>query len=130
MEFRVWVIPLLLLSGAAWLVLGEVRHFRSDLGVANGSWTRLLRRLAGAAVVAAVAVMVHLGDTSSPAGLSPSQALERFYYWMAVLGLVVFAAMLALWDVVAELRRLRNYVDHLERDELVTLQRRLTERKS
>ncbi len=130
MELRFYGFPLLLVGGAAWLTFVEIRHFRSDHPHLKGAWARLLRRLLGACLLLAVGVLFQLGDTSSPAGLAPEEALRRFHYWMATLGVVLLAAGLAMWDVVAELRRLKNYVDVVERDELQNLRQRLKERDS
>jgi len=130
MELRFFGFPLLLVGGAAWLTLVEIRHFRSESTPAPGAWARLLRRLLGAALLVTVAALFQFSDTSSPAGLPPEEAVQRFHYWMATLGVVLLAAGLAMWDVIAELRRLRNYVDVVERDELQTLRRRLEEKGS
>jgi len=128
-QIRVYAFPLLLLAGASWLVVQEIRHFRSELAQGHAPWVRFLRRLAGAAILVAVAAMVHLGDTSS-AALTRGQLVERFNYWMAVLGLVLLAMGLALWDVVDGLRRLGSYLEEVEKDEVQTLKERLKERES
>ncbi len=130
MELRFLGFPLLLVGGAAWLTLVELRHFFSEGAPPKGAWARLGRRLVGAALLVAVAALFQFSDTSSPAGLPPEEAVRRFHYWMATLGVVLLTGGLAMWDVIAELRRLRNYVDVVERDELQSLRRRLEERES
>lgn len=125
--FRVYAFPAMLVLGAMWLAAVEWRHFRTD---GSPSLMRLLRRLAGAAVLVAVAVMVHLGDTSAGPRLTLQEATDRFHYWMAVLGLVAFAMVLAVWDVIDGLRRLGSYLEDVERDEMQSLRQRLKERNS
>lgn len=125
---RVWVVPLLLVAGAGWLALQEVQHLLAEAG--HRPWLRFFRRLAGAAILLGVAVMVHEGETSTPNPVSRDEAIRLFHYWMTVLGLVLMAMFLALWDVMDGLRRLGSYLEEVERDEVQALQDRLKERKS
>lgn len=127
---RVYVFPALMITGALWLALVELRHFRYEHAIGHSPWTRLVRRLMGAVVLLAVAVMIHFGETSTAVKLTQEQAIARFHYWMSVLGLVVFAMGLALWDVIDSLRKLGSYLEEVERDEMHTLRQRLKERNS
>jgi len=129
MELRFYGLPLLLVGGALWLALAELRYFRASRAAENPPWPRLVRRLFGAALLLAIAAMFQFAESTPPEQLSPEQALARLHYWMGALALVGLAAILALWDVLAELRSLRSYVDRVERDELRKLHDRLKEPK-
>ena len=125
---RVWLVPLLLLAGAAWLAFQEVQHLRAEAG--QRPWLRFFRRLTGAALLVGVALMVHEGETSTAPTMPKAEALRLFHYWMTVLGLVLMAMILALWDVMDGLRRLGSYLEEVERDEVQALHERLKERRS
>ncbi len=129
MELRFYGLPLLLLGGAAWLALAEIRNFQAGREAERPSWSRLIRRLFGAALLVAISAMFQFADTRLPDQMPPDQALAYFHYWMGALALVGLAGILALWDVLAELRNLRSYVDRAERDELRKLHDHLKEPK-
>ncbi len=130
MELRFYGLPLLLVGGAIWLALVEIRHFLAHRATGNSPWPRLLRRLFGAALLMGIAAMFQFAESTLPEQMSPEQALAHLHHWMATLALVGLAAILALWDVLAELRSLRSYVDRVERDELRRLHDRLKEPRS
>ena len=130
MELRFYGLPLLLVGGAVWLALVEVRYFLAHRAAGNPPWPRLIRRLFGAALLVGIATMFQFAETTLPEQMSPEQAMARLQYWMGTLALVGLAAILALWDVLAELRSLRSYVDRVERDELRNLETRLKEPRS
>lgn len=127
---RVYLFPALMSAGAVWLASAEVRNFVYERAVGQGQPVRLARRLVGAALVVTVALMIHFGEVTSLPGLTQEQALARFHYWMAVLGLVAFAGCLAVWDALAGLRQLSSDLEELQRDEMSNLRDRLKETKS
>lgn len=127
---RVYVFPALMIAGALGLALVEIRHFHYERAIGHAPWMRFVRRLVGAAVLVAVATMIHFGEVSNAVRLTQEQAIARFHYWMTVLGLVVFAMGLALWDVIDGLRKLGSYLEEIERDEMQTLRQRLKETNS
>lgn len=130
MEFvRIYVLPLILGLGAALLLGIETRAIQLELARGAPRWMRFGRRMVGALIIAAVSFMLHFGNTLPTPGASQETVYRQFYYWIAVLALVLVAMGLAAWDAIDSVRTLKHHVETLERAEVELLRDELRKRR-
>ncbi len=120
-----YIVPFLLLIGAFWLGLQEAVAFRR---ASVRPWVRLFRRWCGAIILVIIAYMLYKGDTTLIL-MSKEEARRlaesnREYvsgclnYWTTVMGLVCATVVLALWDVVDSLKRIKRMLHESAVDDL------------
>jgi hypothetical protein len=126
--FRIYVLPAVLCLGAAVLLAVESRTLSLGLAGKSPHWARFIRRSLGALSIAAIGFMLHFGSSLPTAGVSEPELWRQFSYWVWVLGLVAFACLLAVWDVLASIRALKVHLDKVERDEFARLQEQIRKR--
>lgn len=122
---RIYVLPLVLSLGAAVLLGSETLVLQSERARGAPRWMRFGRRASGALLIAAVAFMLHFGGSLPTAGASQETVYRQFHYWVAVLGLVLVAMALAVWDVFDAFRSIRQHVESIEKSEMQRLQEAL-----
>lgn len=121
---RLYLFPTALVLAAGYLLRTEWLSFRRDRIRGRVYWTRFLRRMVGALVVMAIAVMVHLGDVV-PADASQGEAWKMLSHWTWVMGLLLLVMVLALWDAVDGVRNLRSYFEDIEKEEVERIREHL-----
>lgn len=129
------ILPALLIAGASYLALIE---FSSFPRLKNAGYPekllkiRLVRRIAGLALVVAIAVMMYWGLNHMPGPVRGSFHRQAFH-WAVVMGMVFIVVLLALWDAVDGLRYLESIADQFTKqdlDELDGLQEKLKKEKA
>ncbi|NDD29718.1 MAG: hypothetical protein EB084_15780 [Proteobacteria bacterium] len=118
---RLYVLPFLLCLAAATLLGVETRTLQVERERGAAHWGRFLRRAFGALLIALVGFMLHFGSAPPERGAPQELIYRQLYYWLAVLGMVLTASALAVYDVFASLRTIRQQVDHLEQAEMQQL---------
>ena len=120
-----YVIPALLLTGAMWLAFQEWLFFRQ---CSRKPWTRFIRRMLGAGMLLAIAVMMNKGDTTmifmdsdkvaELARQNREYANSCLNYWLTVMALVLGTLAMAVWDIIASFISIRAMLRETAREDL------------
>ena len=130
-----FIIPLLLGVSAIWLAFQEYYNFNSDRKTGRADTLKLCRRLFGSLLLILIAYMIYSGDTSlifSPAkerlrsATTQEQAVKVINYWSSVLGLVFLSVIIAIWDVIAGLRKIRLLIAENTKHEVAIVKEMIT----
>lgn len=123
---RLYVFPIGLSLVGCVLMHIELAHYGRERRRGRGSLTRLIRRLSGALIMIAIAILVHLGKVAPGPVQSPDEARALLDHWLWVMGLVLAAMVLAVWDVIDGVRSLRRYFEDMEQEEVSRIREHLT----
>jgi len=107
----------------------EYRTHTADRAAGRARTTRFTRRLSGALVIAAIALLVHFGPTTVAATASREEIERLSYYWVSVVALALVAIALACWDVLDSVRHLGHHFSDLEKEEIDRLRTEIVSRK-
>ncbi|MCR5662713.1 MAG: hypothetical protein K6G50_11400 [bacterium] len=130
-----FIIPLLLGVSAMWLAFQEFYNYNSERKMGRADNLKLCRRLFGSLLLIVIAYMIYSGDTSlifSPAkerlrvAATQEQAVKVINYWSSVLGLVFLSVIIAIWDVVAGLRKIRMLIAENTKHEVAIVKEMIT----
>lgn len=124
-SIRLYVLPAVLVTVGLIQALLEARSFRCEPEPDRRRRTRFGRRLATSLLLVGVGVLLHLGKDITPVGGNPAEVVRQFYYWVAVLGLVLLVGCLAAWDAFDALHGLAHQIEHVEKAELESLREQL-----
>lgn len=120
-----------LAAGGLAFLLGEWRFyrksFRQSRTMLSGSpdTGRLLRRSVGSALLVLMSALIFVGQLPQPGALDPSEAMRLFYYWVAVIGLALALAVVAIVDMISGVRRLGAVMSSDQARELSALAEQL-----
>lgn len=123
---RLYVFPLGLSLVGCVLIHLEMAHYARERRRGRASTMRFLRRITGALLMIAIAVLVHVGKVAPGPVQDPEEARALLDHWLWVMGLVVGAMVLAVWDVVDGVRSLRRYFEDMEQEEVNRIREHLT----
>ncbi len=123
---RLYLFPLGLSLVGCILIHLELAHYARERRRRRASLMRLLRRLTGALIMIVIAVLVHVGKIAPGPVQSPEEARALLNHWLWVMGLVVVAMILAVWDVLDGVRNLRRYFEDMEQEEVSRIREHLT----
>lgn len=127
-----YLLPVLLSIGAIWLATQECYTYTDERRRGLKSGAKLFRRLLGSLILLVIAVGIHYGDieplmaaNAPPPGpvdqAQTAKALACLDYWTTIVGLVVVAIILALWDMISSMRGIRHMVEEAQNDEIAAL---------
>lgn len=122
---RLYVFPLALSLTGCILIHLELAHYSRERRRGRPPLTRLVRRLLGAFIMIAIAVLVHLGKVAPGPVQSADEARALLNHWLWVMGLVMVAMGLAVWDVFDGVRSLRRYFEDMEQEEVTRIREHL-----
>lgn len=74
----------------------------------------------------AIAVLVHFGEVAPGQFKSVDEAQAMLNHWLWVMGLVILAMGLAIWDVLEGVRSLRRYFEDMEQEEVTRIREHLS----
>lgn len=124
---RLYLFPLgLTLIGCVLMHLELAHYARERRRGRRPAGLRFVRRLAGALTMIAIAVLVHLGEVAPGQVKSVDEARAMLDHWLWVMGLVILAMGLAVWDVLEGVRSLRRYFEDMEQEEVARIREHLT----
>ncbi|MEW6277255.1 MAG: hypothetical protein AB1758_01445 [Candidatus Eremiobacterota bacterium] len=124
---RLYAFPTALVLAAAYLVRAEFLQVARERTPGRPNWIRFGRRMTGSVVMVAIAVMVHMGRLV-PATADRAEAWHLVQHWTWVMGLVMLAMGLAVWDAVEGVRNLRRYFEAIEREEISHIREHVSRR--
>ena len=119
-----FLFPALLIIGTLYLGYREVRsylHHRAEGRPARWLIFRLIRRTVGLLIMMAIGVMIIVGIMKNPAKTPP---IGYMRFWLICFMLVLSVLVLALWDAVCEVRKIKEYVDEFRNTEIKTLRKK------
>jgi hypothetical protein len=129
--FLIKAFSVALAAGALSFLMAEWRHYRNSFSRAT-DWlsgspdtARLLRRTVGSALLLAMSALIFMGKLPQPGSTDPDQVLKLFYYWVAVIGLAMALALVALADALAGVKKLGSAMSLEQARELSTLAEQL-----
>lgn len=125
-----------LAAGALSFLLSEWRHYRSSFGrggdmlAGRPDLARLLRRAVGSALLLTMSALIFCGKLPEPGAADPDQVIRLFYYWVAVIGLALGLAVLAMVDALAGVKKLGSAMTLEQARELSALAEQLRQAKA
>lgn len=124
---RLYLFPLgLTLIGCVLMHLELAHYARERRRGRQPARLRFVRRMAGALIMIAIAVLVHLGEVAPGQVQSVDEARAMLDHWLWVMGLVILAMVLAIWDVLEGVRNLRRYFEDMEQEEVARIREHLS----
>lgn len=123
---RLYVFPIGLTLVGCILMHLELAYYTRERRRGRGNVVRLIRRVSGAVIMVAIAVLVHLGKIAPGPVQNPQEARALLDHWLWVMGLVLVAMILAVWDVIDGVRSLRRYFEDMEQEEVSRIREHLT----
>ncbi len=124
---RLYLFPVgLTLIGCVLMHLELAHYTRERRRARQPARLRFVRRMAGALTMIAIAVLVHLGEVAPGPAQSMDETRAMLDHWLWVLGLVILAMALAIWDVLEGVRSLRRYFEEMEQEEVARIREHLS----
>ncbi len=120
-----------LAAGAGSLVLYEWRFYKHSFArpgfesLGPPDTARLLRRTVGSALLLTLAVLIFFGRLPESGAVSPEQAMRLFYYWTSILVLAFGLGVLALYDALVGMNKLRGYMTTVAGRDMIELAEQL-----
>lgn len=117
-NFFVFFFPSLLIFGTLILGYRELHsyfHMKASGSLPRWAITRLVRRSIGLVIMMSIGIMIIVGVTRDPA-MTPSIGFMKF--WLTCFFLVVCVLVLAIWDAICELRKIKEYVEEFRQTEI------------
>jgi hypothetical protein len=112
--------PALLILGTLILGWKELKSYRQYKTSATPAWIkrRFARRMLGLIIMIAIGTMIMIGGRYVPPTASPIAFMK---FWLICIALVLCVLVLAIWDAVCEIRKIREYVDDFHLKEVQDL---------
>ncbi|GEM_PF-1535287 len=122
--FFTFFFPLLLLAGTAMLGYKELRAYiqAKESGRLNAPFIqRLIRRGAGLIMMFTIGIMIYIGMRNAPPTM-PSLAYMKF--WLICITLVVGVLLLAIWDAICEIKKIKQYIQEFHTREVQDIKKK------
>lgn len=122
--FFTFFFPLLLIAGT--LMLGY-KEFRAYIQARNSSRIngpfiqRLIRRGAGLVMMFTIGIMIYIGMRNGPPTM-PS--VDYMKFWLICITLVVGVLLLAIWDAICEIKKIKQYIQEFHTSEVQDLKKK------
>ena len=123
-NFFAFFFPYILITGTLILGYKEVKSYlraKESGSRLQAATARLFRRGLGLLIMMAIGIMLIIGIAKGPA-FTPSINFMKF--WLLCFLLVVCVLVLALWDAICEIRKIREYVDEFHKNEVDDLRKK------
>jgi len=116
--------PSLLIIGT--LVLGwrEIKSYRQHITSTPATWIRrrFARRMLGLVLMVGIGIMIMVGGRYVPPSTAPIVFMK---YWLICIVLVLCVLVLAIWDAICEIRKIKEYVDDFHLKEVQDLKKKI-----
>ena len=122
--FFTFLFPLLLIAGT--LMLGH-KEFHTYLqakekGRLNRPLIqRLIRRGTGLVMMFAIVIMIYIGMRNGPPTM-PS--VDQMKFWLICITLVVGVLLLAIWDAICEIKKIKQHIQEFHTSEMQDLKKK------
>lgn len=122
-----------LATGALSFLLAEWRFYRRSFGQLTNmlssapDTSRLMRRSIGSALLLAMSALMFMGRLPEKGVTDPAEAMQLFYYWLAIMGLALALGIVACIDAMSGVKKLGSAVSLDNARELSALAEQLRE---
>jgi hypothetical protein len=117
--------PSLLIIGTFILGWREIKSYhQSKVSGKPPGWVkrRFARRVLGLVIMLCIGVMIIVGGRLVPPASSPVAFMK---FWLICIALVICVLVLAIWDAVCEIRKIKEYVDDFHMKEVQELKKKI-----